>query len=135
MNLENLVLNHTLGGSPTYTLKLRKDKEPQRGDVVRSVFHRRDLHTLVFHVLSGGREYGYCINFHIEDGSVLPDFRFLCARRGTRVSWERAKEEKKERIRDTAKKLLPLYYNLNLGDYVPHNKGFLRLKEYLKALS
>lgn len=138
MNLENLVLGHTYGENPRYTLSLAKDKEPQQGDVVTSVFHRRSLdnsHTLVFHVLSGEREYGYSIDFRIRDELVLPDFRFLCARKGVRVNWERAKEEKKERIRDTAKKLLPLYYNPSLGDYLPHNKGFLRLEAYLKALS
>lgn len=133
MNLENLVLEHTFGESPRYTLKL--SKKPQPGDVVRSVFHRRNLHALVFHVLSGGREEAYSVNFHIRGEMVRPEFKYLRVRRGAQVNWERVREEKKKKMRDMAKEILPLYYNSNLGDYIPYKKGFLNLEAYINALS
>lgn len=139
MGLENLVLKHSFGESPRYTLSLAKDKEVQNGDVVSSVFHRRSSdksHALVFYVLSRGGKRGYSLNFCTWDKSIGLKFGHMRIGRGTQVSWERVMDEGLvKKIKDTAKEILPLYYSPSLGDYMPHKKGFLSLEAYLKALS
>lgn len=138
MNLKNLVLDHTFGKSPRYTLK--PTKEPQEGDITSSAFHRKgldDSHTLVFYILSEEGREGYSVKFR-TDGKKIVKVNFECDYAepfSLRSGWRLVKDKYSvENVRNTANKLLPLYYELSPRGYKPHEKGFLSLEEYINAL-